>query len=50
MDLTGKFKGSCLSGRFSATIFRYCLMNDVAYFQGNLIWGAALGPHGGAFG
>jgi len=39
MDLTGKFKGSCLTGMFSATLFRCCFVNDVAYCQGNLIGG-----------
>ena len=38
MELTGKFKGICLSGRFLAKVFRYCLMIDVAYCRGNLIW------------
>ena len=44
MDLAGKFKASCLSERSLAKIFLYCLMNDVAYCQGNLIWGV---PHAG---
>jgi hypothetical protein len=45
MDVTGNFKGSSLSGRFSATIFRYCLVNDVAYCQGNLICGVRHAGH-----
>jgi hypothetical protein len=45
MVLTGKFKGSCLWGRFSATMFRYCLVNDVAYCQGDLILGVRHASH-----